>query len=375
MNTCGVNRLKLTPNVDNEFIFTIKENGKVTPMPISVSGSPIELLSKEYIQSSVRTASSQPVEEVNKIVEIGFPYAFVLGQSNVTKSDTPPTAGSSGVLWQNTANSTLYKYGGAHPYNANDWAVVAEKITLGSNELIINLSYAIDIQELPILNKIKNWAVALGYTCKISSNKLLIEKNNDFTYTFTSGLSGRVSQEYVKGNVGTNTQYTMVDTINEINLNFIPATLNSNILVRFSFPVIVNGASSAVSSYTIVKGSSGYPGYLTIKMLGSTTAQETISKLKIIFTANSAGTDSFVFKFIRLSNNETVDLIKVPQIFDAANGKVKLVIETNEVNAMISLLGEEVDRYYLKYVYRLLLEAETAINGSFIAEIRKVAIG
>jgi hypothetical protein len=374
MNVCGVNRLKLTPDVNNEFIFTIKENGKFTPMPISVNGKNITLIEKTYVQNSIRIASNAAVNQAAKVVEIGFPYAFILGQSTVIKSSTAPSTNvSSNSLWQNTSNSKLYKYGGLVPYNVSDWKILTEKITLGAEELVVELSYEIDVQELPMLEKIKDWATTLGYTTSISGNKLSVEKNEDFSYTTSSGLSSRVTQEYVKGSSSSTTLYKMLDTVIEMSLSFIPTTISSTITFIFSYPVVVN--NGLLSNTYILTNNNGYPDSIIIKMLGSDQEQETINKLNVVVTTGSTTSDQFLFKFIRLSDNNTVDLIKIPTVYDAPNGKINLIITPEEVDTLLSKLGEEVDRYYMKYVYRLLLEATTKVNGNFIAEIRKVSVG
>jgi hypothetical protein len=374
MNVCGVNRLKLTPDVNNEFIFTIKENGKFTPMPISVNGKNITLIEKTYVQNSIRIASKAAVDQAAKVVEIGFPYAFILGQSTVIKSSTAPSTNvSNNSLWQNTSNNKLYKYGGLVPYNVSDWKILTEKITLGAEELVVELSYEIDVQELPMLEKIKDWATTLGYTTSISGNKLSVEKNEDFSYTTSSGLSSRVTQEYVKGSSSSTTLYKMLDTVIEMSLSFIPTTISSTITFIFSYPVVVN--NGLLSNTYILTNNNGYPDSIIIKMLGSDQEQETINKLNVVVTTGSTTSDQFLFKFIRLSDNNTVDLIKIPTVYDAPNGKINLIITPEEVDTLLSKLGEEVDRYYMKYVYRLLLEATTKVNGNFIAEIRKVSVG
>ncbi|MCI4437712.1 MAG: hypothetical protein JHC33_12970, partial [Ignisphaera sp.] len=265
MNVCGVNRLKLTPDVNNEFIFTIKENGKFTPMPISVNGKNITLIEKTYVQNSIRIASNAAVNQAAKVVEIGFPYAFILGQSTVIKSSTAPSTNvSSNSLWQNTSNSKLYKYGGLVPYNVSDWKILTEKITLGAEELVVELSYEIDVQELPMLEKIKEWATFLGYTTSISGNKLSVEKNEDFSYTTSSGLSSRVTQEYVEGSSSSTALYKMLDTVIEMSLSFIPITISSTITFIFSYPVVVN--NGLLSNTYVLTNNNGNPDSIIIKM-------------------------------------------------------------------------------------------------------------
>lgn len=86
--------------------------------------------------------------------------------------------------------------------------------------------------------------------------------------------------------------------------------------------------------------------------------------------------DTFTFKLIRLDDNNTiVDLSSHLTVFDALNGKLRFFITSTEVNTLISQRGAIEDRYYLKPVYSLLIEATTVVNGTFVARIGQVYVG
>lgn len=86
--------------------------------------------------------------------------------------------------------------------------------------------------------------------------------------------------------------------------------------------------------------------------------------------------DTFTFKLIRLDDNTTVDdLSSHLTVFDALTGKLRFFITAAEVNALLTARGKVEDRYYLKPVYSLLIEATTVVNGAFVARIGKVYVG
>lgn len=86
--------------------------------------------------------------------------------------------------------------------------------------------------------------------------------------------------------------------------------------------------------------------------------------------------DTFTFKLIRLDDNKTIiDLTSNLTVFDALNGKLRFFITASDVNTLLSQRGAIEDRYYLKPVYSLLIEATTVVNGKFIARIGKVYVG
>ena len=85
--------------------------------------------------------------------------------------------------------------------------------------------------------------------------------------------------------------------------------------------------------------------------------------------------DTFQVKLVRLDDNTTVDIDRSLEVIDAADGKLRFLVTEAETMSLLSERGQKEDRYYLKPVYRLLLEAATVNNGSFIAQLGKVYVG
>ncbi|TQV61428.1 MAG: hypothetical protein FNT15_09865 [Sulfurovum sp.] len=85
--------------------------------------------------------------------------------------------------------------------------------------------------------------------------------------------------------------------------------------------------------------------------------------------------DRFTLKLIRLDDNKTVDVMKNLTVVDAINGKIRFFMAAGEVEALLTERGTKEDRYYLKPVYSLVIEATTQINGVFVARIGKVYVG
>lgn len=85
--------------------------------------------------------------------------------------------------------------------------------------------------------------------------------------------------------------------------------------------------------------------------------------------------DTFQVKLVRLGDNTTADIDRPLEVVDAANGKLRFLVTEAESMSLLSERGQKEDRYYLKPVYKLLLEATTVNNGSFIAQLGKVYVG
>lgn len=85
-------------------------------------------------------------------------------------------------------------------------------------------------------------------------------------------------------------------------------------------------------------------------------------------------TDEFILRLIRLEDNNSVDLTKNLEVVDSLNGKLRFYISAGGVNDLLSERGPKEDRYYAKAVYSLIIEANTTINGVFVARIGKVYV-
>jgi hypothetical protein len=57
-----------------------------------------------------------------------------------------------------------------------------------------------------------------------------------------------------------------------------------------------------------------------------------------------------------------------------ANGQVQLIIPVIDTNGLTSLNGGEVDRYYAKPSYKLVLDCDTLVNGAFLAKVYEVYV-
>ena len=88
-----------------------------------------------------------------------------------------------------------------------------------------------------------------------------------------------------------------------------------------------------------------------------------------------APSDTFQVKLVRLDDNTTADIDRPLEVVDATNGKLRFLVTEAESMSLLSERGQKEDRYYLKPVYKLLLEAATVNNGSFIAQLGKVYVG
>jgi len=118
--------------------------------------------------------------------------------------------------------------------------------------------------------------------------------------------------------------------------------------------------SSTVAKFTITKDVDN-TFIFTIKADGSTTA----------ITIDP--TDQFTARLISLEDENlaiTKDLIHQ----DRVNGKAALVITAAETENLVKERGSKADRFYLKPVYKLVIECSTVENGNFIAKVPEVYV-
>ena len=100
---------------------------------------------------------------------------------------------------------------------------------------------------------------------------------------------------------------------------------------------------------------------LTIKQDGSTLPMEIV------------GTDTFVATLVKLSDGTEVALSPVV-VDNAAGGRIKVVIGKTIANTLEADKAGKEDRYYLRPTYKLIIEANTANNGKFIAKVHEVYV-
>ena len=92
-------------------------------------------------------------------------------------------------------------------------------------------------------------------------------------------------------------------------------------------------------------------------------------------------TDTFEVKIFKLNDSALVATIGMTagadgqiSVYDAANGKLKIVLSDALVTALVMERGDRADYYYSKPMYRLVIDASTVNNGDFIATIDKVYV-
>ena len=83
--------------------------------------------------------------------------------------------------------------------------------------------------------------------------------------------------------------------------------------------------------------------------------------------------DSFTAELVLLEDS-SVALSKSLTIVDALSGRVQLVITEAESNGLSTEKGTKVDRYYVKPMYKLVIECNTLNNGNFLAKVNEVYV-
>lgn len=115
------------------------------------------------------------------------------------------------------------------------------------------------------------------------------------------------------------------------------------------------------TKFTITKGLDN-TFVFTIKAQGSTLPMEI-----------TTGTDTFTANLISLEDG-SIAVSKSLTVIDALNGKVSLVITQTESDTLTSHKGSKTDRYYLRPVYKLVIDCSTVNNGDFIAKVPEIYV-
>lgn len=98
-----------------------------------------------------------------------------------------------------------------------------------------------------------------------------------------------------------------------------------------------------------------------IKQTGTTLPMEIVAGDTFNATLVELGTDTAVLE-------------KPLDIVSGVAGKVSLTVTEAEAGALTKKQGSEVDRYYLKPVYKLVIECDTQNNGQFTAKVDEVYV-
>ena len=92
-------------------------------------------------------------------------------------------------------------------------------------------------------------------------------------------------------------------------------------------------------------------------------------------------TDTFEVKLFKLADSSLIATIDMTlgvngqiSVYDANNGKLKIVLSDELVATLVAERGDRADNYYSKPMYRLIVDATTTNNGDFIATVDKVYV-
>jgi hypothetical protein len=119
--------------------------------------------------------------------------------------------------------------------------------------------------------------------------------------------------------------------------------------------------SCDIAKFTITRGLEN-TFVFTIKADGSTLPMEIISG------------DTFVATLVNLDTGLTDMAKTLTTVGDGLSGQVSFTITFTETSLLAVDKGSKADRYYLRPVYKLLIDCTTANNGSFIAKVPEVYV-
>lgn len=136
--------------------------------------------------------------------------------------------------------------------------------------------------------------------------------------------------------------------------------------------------SCDVAKFTITKGLDN-TFVFTIKADGSTLPMTIVTSDNINDDIYPEGTspasvpDTFVAKLYMLEDDTLADQWDVIAT-DPLSGKVQLSIPSADTDSLVKDKGSKTDRYYLRPVYKLIIECNTHFNGNFIAKVPEVYV-
>ena len=124
--------------------------------------------------------------------------------------------------------------------------------------------------------------------------------------------------------------------------------------------------SCDVSKFTISKGSDN-TFIFTIKQDNSTLPMTIVTG------------DTFLADLVNLETGTaypqvTAKALTPDGVLPLSTGRVSLVIPSADTANLVSLKGEQVDRYYLRPTYKLVINCSTTNNGDFIAKVAEVYV-
>ena len=85
-------------------------------------------------------------------------------------------------------------------------------------------------------------------------------------------------------------------------------------------------------------------------------------------------TDTFEVSLVQLDTNSAVLTKSAVLDSNLLSGKIHVIITEAEAASLTSERGAKVDRFYLKPTYKLIIDATTVNNGSFIAKIPEIYV-
>ncbi len=85
-------------------------------------------------------------------------------------------------------------------------------------------------------------------------------------------------------------------------------------------------------------------------------------------------TDTFSCELRGLENSTVILTKEMVKMEPLLNGKVKLTLSIADASVLDSLRGAPEDKYYLRSNYSLIIIADTAGNGKFIAKVGEVYV-
>ena len=83
--------------------------------------------------------------------------------------------------------------------------------------------------------------------------------------------------------------------------------------------------------------------------------------------------DTFVTKLVKLSDSSVV-ATPTTSVYNAVNGKIKIVFSQQQVSTLTIERGDRADYYYSKPLYTLIIDCNTENNGKFVAKVAKVYV-
>lgn len=391
---CSTNKFIINKGIDNEFLVTIKQTGTTLPMEIVTDDAIIKYttadLGYEYIGYQAAIEPIEAQDAVTAVVGV-CAVAYVPEQPETYRAllgslpDTGTASETYNIYINNNSSETIsidYSSDPSHAaYYSEDITFMLEVadrinnvINSGSGSAIVDAH--LDENKLVLVGK-----PGIGHYTVNSSNIFSLYQTSTYSAAidaieYVAPVEAQDAREFVAGSdeVVAGYKYTTENIVLDLE-DIVENYSVVGIRIKLDKPI----SSVDVGSYSDGWYDIGVNTSVTITPAADSTKYGTYAELsklvvEIELTVDNI-IDTFDAKLYKKSDDSLVlDSEIVTTIDSAMDGRIKLSISGTNTENLEAEKGRAEDRYYLKPLYRLIVNCATTNNDKFVAKINNVYV-